>query len=69
MVVRAHAGCFKALASTGNLRRRLPVAAKTALAIAGTMADVPVSPIPPGGSALGMIWTSIAGASFLRVIW
>ena len=29
--------CFSRLASTGILRRRLPVAAKTALAIAGKM--------------------------------
>ena len=40
------------MASTGNLRGRLLVAAKTAFAIAGTMSDVPVSPIRPGGSAL-----------------
>jgi hypothetical protein len=49
-----HTGCFSTLASTGILRRRLPVAAKIALATAGTMADVPASPIPPGGSEL---WT------------
>ena len=46
--------CFKAAPSTGILRRRLPVAAKIAFAIAGTMADVPVSPIPPGDSAFSM---------------
>jgi hypothetical protein len=40
------------LLSTGILLRRLPVAAKIALAMAGTIAEVPVSPIPPGGSAL-----------------
>ena len=43
---------FNTAASIGILRRRLPVAAKIALAMAGTTADVPVSPIPPGGSAL-----------------
>jgi len=36
----------------GILRSRLPVAAKIALATAGTMAEVPRSPIPPGGSEL-----------------
>jgi hypothetical protein len=46
------AGCFSTPASIGILRRRLPVAAKTALAMAGTIADVPVSPMPPGGSEL-----------------
>ena len=43
---------FNAVLSTGIFRRRLPVAAKIALATAGTMADVPHSPIPPGGSEL-----------------
>jgi hypothetical protein len=36
----------------GIFRNRLPVAAKIALATAGTMAEVPHSPIPPGGSEL-----------------
>jgi len=39
-------------ASTGIFRSRLPVAAKIALATAGTIAEVPLSPMPPGGSAL-----------------
>src|SRR5262249_29900489 len=47
---RAHSGCFNAAASTGIMRSRLPVAAKIALATAGTIAEVPASPIPPGGS-------------------
>ena len=34
------------------LLRRIPVAAWIALAMAGTIADVPISPMPPGGSAL-----------------
>ena len=59
-------GCFNAAVSTGGFRRRLPVAAKIALVIAGTMAEVPASPIPPGGSALFTMYTSIAGASFIR---
>jgi hypothetical protein len=42
----AHAGRFNAVVSIGILRRRFPEAAKIALATAGTMADVPVSPIP-----------------------
>jgi hypothetical protein len=37
----------------GILRSRLPVAAKIALATAGTMAEVPHSSIPPGGSKFG----------------
>src|SRR5262249_40448341 len=45
-------GCFSTLPATGILRRRLPVAAWMALATAGTIADVPISPIPPGGSVL-----------------
>jgi uncharacterized protein len=36
----------------GSFRRRLPVAAKIALATAGTTAEVPGSPIPPGGLKL-----------------
>ena len=67
--VAAYAGCFSALASTGNLRRRFPVAAKIALVTAGTIAEVPASPIPPGGSELLMMWTSMAGASLMRSIW
>jgi hypothetical protein len=64
-----HTGCFNAAASIGSFRTRLPVAAKIALATAGTIADVPGSPIPPGGSELWTIWTSIAGASLMRSIW
>jgi hypothetical protein len=30
------------------------------------MADVPASPIPPGGSELWTMWTSMAGASSMR---
>jgi hypothetical protein len=64
-----HVGSFRAATSIGIFRKRLPVAAKIALAMAGTIADVPVSPIPPGGSALLTMWTSMAGASFMRSIW
>jgi hypothetical protein len=49
-----HTGCFNALVSIGKFRKRLPVAAKTALVTAGRTAEVPASPIPPGGSKL---WT------------
>src|SRR5215468_6130339 len=42
--ISLHPGCFNAVASTGILRRRLPIAAKIALATAGTMAEVPASP-------------------------
>src|SRR4029077_7143396 len=64
-----HTGCFNAAVSIGSFRKRLPVAAKIALVTAGTMAEVPGSPIPPGGSALWAMWTSMAGASFMRSIW
>jgi hypothetical protein len=64
-----HTGCFSTLLSTGTFRKRLPVAAKIALATAGTIAEVPASPIPPGGSELWTMWTSMAGASFMRRIW
>src|SRR5271169_5437382 len=40
------------VASTGSFRKRLPVAAKIALLTAGTIAEVPASPVPPGGSEL-----------------
>jgi hypothetical protein len=45
------------------------VAAKMALLSAGTIAEVPGSPIPPGDSALSTMWTSMVGASFIRRIW
>jgi hypothetical protein len=44
--------CLSIAGSTGILRRRFPVAAKIALATAGTIAEVPASPMPPGGSRL-----------------
>jgi len=40
-----------------------------ALVTAGAMAEVPGSPIPPGGSKLWTMWTSMAGASFILRIW
>jgi len=39
----------KSLLLIGSLRNRLPVAAKTALAKAGPIKEVPASPSPPGG--------------------
>jgi hypothetical protein len=68
--MRAHDQApFKPAASMRRHRaaacaKRLRVAAKTALATAATMADVPASPIPPGGSELWTMWTSMAGASW-----
>jgi hypothetical protein len=41
----------------GNSRIRLPVAAKTALQIAGAMGGTPGSPTPAGGFVLGITWT------------
>src|ERR1700704_2793403 len=64
----AHTGCFNAVVSIGSFRKRLPVAAKIALVTAGGIAEVPHSPIPPGGSELWTIWTSMAGTSFMRSI-
>src|SRR5438445_13826859 len=58
----AERSCF----SSGSLRMRLPVAAKTALASAGAVTAVPGSPIPPGFSKLRTRCTSIAGASLIR---
>src|SRR5260370_4093489 len=63
-----HTGCFNAAVSIGSLRKRLPVTAKIALVTAGAMAEVPCSPIPPGGSKLWTMWTSMACASFMRSI-
>src|SRR4029078_6349378 len=63
LYIPAYGDCFSIATSTGILRRRLPVAAKIAFLTAGTIADVPVSPIPPGGSELGTILTSIEGGS------
>jgi hypothetical protein len=64
-----HAGCFKPAGSIGSFRSRLPVAAKIAFAIAGMIADVPGSPMPPGASLFLTICTSIAGASLIRTTW
>src|SRR5215813_4137635 len=52
--------------SSGSLRTRLPVAAKTALASAGAVTAVPGSPIPPGASPFRTRCTSMAGDSFIR---
>jgi hypothetical protein len=61
----AHAA-FKAAGATGSFRRRLPVAAKIALATAGAIAAVPGSPIPPGACVLETRCTSMTGASLMR---
>src|ERR1700680_146634 len=50
----------------GSFRMRLPVAAKTALAMAGAMPGVLASPIPPGASVLGTMCTSTCGISSIR---
>jgi hypothetical protein len=55
--------------SIGSFSKRLPVAAKIALVTAETIAEVPGSPVSPGGSELGTMWTSMLGASFMRRIW
>jgi hypothetical protein len=50
----------------GKRRRRLPVAAKTALQMAGTTTGSPGSPIPVGSSLLGTTYTSVLGVSAMR---
>jgi len=50
----------------GSVRSRFPVAANTALATAGAMGGVPVSPMPPGFSELATIFTTISGISAMR---
>src|SRR5258706_13590441 len=54
--------------SMGSRRRRLPVAAKMALARAGGPATVPVSPMAPRASPLGITCTSMGGVSSIRSI-
>src|SRR5207245_10410074 len=49
----------RSCAASGSFRIRFPVAAKTALARAGPVIDVPGSPSPPGGSRLRTRCTSI----------
>ena len=51
-------------------RRRTPVAWKTALAMAGAMAMIGVSPPPAGGrSGSSRKWMSICGTSRKRGTW
>jgi hypothetical protein len=52
----------------GRRRRRLPVALKMALQMAGAITATMGSPMPEGASVLGTICTSISGASFMRII-
>ena len=53
---------------TGSFLIRFPVRAKIALHTAGAMGGVPGSPAPPCASALGTMYTSITGISFMRSI-
>ena len=55
--------------SIGSERMRLPVSAKIAFVTAGAIGGVPGSPMPPGFSALGTMWTSTFGISFMRSTW
>ena len=52
----------------GRRRRRLPVAAKMALQIAGAITGTVGSPMPVGFSVLATMWTSTGGASFIRIM-
>ena len=72
---RAWPGNENPFRSAASTPRRRPGAAqalagggKDRVGHRGTMAEVPASPIPPGGSELGTMWTSMAGASFMRSI-
>jgi len=49
----------------GSLRMRLPVAAKIALVIAGTIGEVPGSPAPMGAESLLTMLTLISGISLM----
>ena len=52
----------------GSLRMRLPVAAKIALVMAGTIGELPGSPVPVGLSKLSTILTFISGLSLIFAI-
>ena len=47
----------------GKARNRRPLAANTALAMAGATGGTPGSPAPPGGASVGTIYTSTRGIS------
>ena len=47
---------------------RFPVAAKIALVIAGTIGEVPGSPVPVGDASLLTMVTLISGVSLIRAI-
>ncbi|PAV93115.1 hypothetical protein WR25_13609 [Diploscapter pachys] len=51
---------------SGSVRSRLPVAEKTALAIAGATAGTPSSPTPPGASPDAISSTTMSGLSTSR---
>jgi len=50
----------------GRRRRRVPVTAKIALVIAGTIGEVPGSPTPVGAASLSTMLTWISGVSLMR---
>ena len=52
----------------GRLRMRLPVAAKIALVIAGTIGEVAGSPVPVGAESLLTMLTLISGVSLMRAM-
>ena len=56
-------------AEKGSTRKRLPVAAKMALATAGPIGATSGSPTPVGASVEGTIWTSTFGMSSMRKTW
>ena len=62
--------CALRLESNGSVRRRIPVAARTALATAGAIGGVPGSPTPEGGLLEGTMCTSTCrGMSLMRSTW
>ncbi len=60
--LRLTIGQAKAAPQESGCRRRIRFTA-------GTIAEVPASPIPPGSSELCTMCTSTSGASFIRRIW
>jgi hypothetical protein len=65
---RQPANQARSSARIGSFRRRFPVVAKIALQIAGAITGTVGSPMPVGASVLCTIWTSIGGASFMRIM-
>jgi hypothetical protein len=62
-----HLDQTKSAALIGSILTRFFIAAYTAFTTAGTIEGVLASPIPPGFSWLGTMWTSTTGISSMRM--